>query len=279
LTLRIATELHLKRLVVGGFERVFELGRIWRNEGISTRHNPEFTSIELYQAYADYHDMMALTEQLVAGAAEQVLGTTRVTYQGTPIDLTPPWRRVTMNDLVKEAMGGFDFEALDVASDPAGALAEAKAAAEAAGVPNVDEATKVGNVLNECFEHLCEEELVQPTFVMDHPKDISPLAKPHRSKPGATERFEAFVVGRELANAFSELTDPIDQRERFELQAAKKAAGDDEAHDVDEEFLAALEQGMPPTGGLGIGIDRLVMLLTDAPSIRDVIAFPLLRKE
>ena len=284
LTLRIATELHLKRLIVGGFERVFELGRIWRNEGISTRHNPEFTSIELYQAYADYEDMMTLTETLVSGAAKEVLGTTQVEYQGTPIDLTPPWRRVTMAELVKDAMGGFDFDALDRSTPEreAEALEAAKAAAKAAGVANLDKAgIRVGNVLNECFEHLCEENLVQPTFVTDHPKEISPLAKPHRS-PGkffATERFEAFVYGRELANAFSELTDPVDQRERFELQAAKKAAGDDEAHDVDEDFLSALEQGMPPTGGLGIGIDRLVMLLTDAASIRDVIAFPLLRKE
>uniref|UniRef100_A0A7S2SWK4 Lysine--tRNA ligase n=1 Tax=Rhizochromulina marina TaxID=1034831 RepID=A0A7S2SWK4_9STRA len=278
LTLRIATELHLKRLIVGGFHRVYELGRIWRNEGISTRHNPEFTSIELYQAFADYHDMMDITEEIVSGLAEALHGTTTVSYQGESIDLSRPWRRVSMSDLVKEAHpDGFDFAQLDPTD--ATAVDQARAAAEKAGVPNVASKTSVGSILNECFEHLCEESLIQPTFVLDHPKEISPLAKPHRSKPGCTERFELFVVGRELANAFSELTDPIDQRQRFELQAAKKASGDEEAHDVDEDYLQAMEQGMPPTGGLGIGIDRLVMLLTDSPSIRDVIAFPLLRKE
>jgi len=277
LTLRIATELHLKRLVIGGFDRVYELGRIWRNEGISTRHNPEFTSIELYQAYADYHDMMSLTENLIAGVARGVLGTDKVMYQGTEIDLAPPWRRLTMAEAVKghPAMGGFDISTLPQ-DDPA-SLTLAREAAEAAGVSNVAALTSVGRVLNECFEQLCEEGLVQPTFILDHPKEISPLAKPHRSKAGCTERFELFVVGRELANSFSELTDPIEQRERFEIQATRKAAGDEEAHGVDEDFLQALEQGMPPTGGLGIGIDRLVMLLTDAPSIRDVIAFPQMR--
>jgi len=293
LTLRIATELHLKRLVVGGFERVFELGRIWRNEGISTRHNPEFTSIELYQAYADYNDMMHLTEALVAGACAEVNGgATSVAYQGVDIDLAPPWRRVSMSQLVKDhpLMEGFDFDPLLALSASvsdqgdgqlkASLLSQAKAQAAKAGVPGTDECPQTGgNVLNLCFEFLCEESLMQPTFVTDHPLEISPLAKPHRSKPGCTERFEAFVYGRELANAFSELTDAVDQRERFEKQALKKAGGDEEAHDVDEEFLQALEQGMPPTGGLGIGIDRLVMLLTDAPAIKDVIAFPLQRKE
>jgi len=277
LTLRIATELYLKRLIVGGFDKVYELGRIFRNEGISTRHNPEFTSIELYQAYADYRDIMQLTEALITGAAQEVCGGTVVDYQGVSIDLTPPWRRVTMHELVRDAMpDNFDFEAL---GDSAEDLEKARAAAAAAGVPKTGEATSVGKLLAMAFDELVEENLVQPTFVTDYPIEISPLAKPHRSKPGVTERFELFVVGRELANAFSELTDPIDQRGRFEEQAAKKAAGDDEACGVDEEFLAALEVGMPPTGGLGIGIDRLVMLLTDSPTIKDVIAFPLLRPE
>ena len=277
LTLRIATELYLKRLVIGGFDRVYELGRIFRNEGISTRHNPEFTSIELYQAYADYSDMMDLAEALIAGAANHVHGTTVVEYQGTKIDLTPPWRRVTMNDLVRDAMpDAFDFSSL---SDAPEDLDRAREAAAAAGVPKVGEATSVGQLLAMCFDELCEEKLVQPTFVTDYPVEMSPLAKPHRSKPGVTERFELFVVGRELANAFSELTDPVDQRGRFEAQAAKKAAGDEEACGVDEDFLTALEHGMPPTGGIGIGIDRLIMLLTDSASIKDVIAFPLLRPE
>jgi lysyl-tRNA synthetase class 2 len=277
LTLRIATELYLKRLIVGGFDRVYELGRIFRNEGISTRHNPEFTSIELYQAYADYTDMMDLAEALIAGAAKQVTGGTVVQYQGTTVDLTPPWRRVTMSDLVREAMpNGFDFAALTGAE---GDLARAREAAAAAGVPNVNECQTVGKVLALCFDELCEGNLIQPTFVTEYPTEISPLAKPHRSKPGVTERFELFVVGRELANAFSELTDPVDQRQRFEAQAAKKAAGDEEACGVDEDFLNALEHGMPPCGGMGIGIDRLIMLLTDSASIKDVIAFPLLRPE
>ena len=273
LTLRIATELYLKRLVVGGFDRVYEIGRIFRNEGISTRHNPEFTSIELYQAYADYEDMMDLAERLISGACEHVHGRTAIEYQGTPVDLTPPWRRATMSDLVREAMpDAFDFDSCDD-------VEAARAAAAAAGVPKVSDATSVGQVLALAFDELVEETLVQPTFVTDYPVEISPLAKPHRAKPGVTERFELFVVGRELANAFSELTDPMDQRERFEAQAAKKAAGDEEACGVDEDFLTALEHGMPPTGGIGIGIDRLIMLLTDSATIKDVIAFPLLRPE
>ena len=277
LTLRIATELHLKRLIVGGFDRVYEIGRIFRNEGISTRHNPEFTSMELYQAYADYEDMMELAEGLIAGACEHVHGKTTVTYQGTEVDLTPPWRRVTMAELVREALpDGLDYDAL---SDSAEDLEKARASAAAAGVPKTDEATSAGQLLAMCFDELVEEKLIQPTFVTDYPLAISPLAKPHRSKPGVTERFELFVVGRELANAFSELTDPVDQRVRFEAQAAKKAAGDEEACGVDEDFLTALEHGMPPTGGIGIGIDRLIMLLTDSATIKDVIAFPLLRKE
>ncbi len=271
LYLRIATELHLKRLIVGGFEKVFELGRIFRNEGISTRHNPEFTTIELYQAYADYHDMMTLTETLITTAAQDVLGTLQITYQGTAIDLTPPWRRITMHEAVQEKTG-IDFSQFD-------SLEEAKAAAQAAGLQQVEACEAIGKLLNEAFEQTVETTLIQPTFILDYPVEISPLAKPHRAKPGLVERFELFIVGRETANSFSELTDPIDQRQRLEAQAARKDAGDLEAHSVDEDFLNALEHGMPPTGGLGIGIDRLVMLLTDSPSIRDVIAFPLLKPE
>lgn len=271
LYLRIATELHLKRLIVGGFEKVFEMGRIFRNEGISTRHNPEFTSIELYQAYADYHDMMALTEALIVEAAQSVLGTLEIDYQGDRIDLTPPWRRATMHELVEEATG-IDFSQYDT-------LDAAKAAAQAAGISGVDTAPSLGKLLNEAFEQRVETSLIQPTFVLDYPVEISPLAKPHRSKPGLVERFELFIVGRETANSFSELTDPVDQLQRLEAQAAKKAAGDDEAHNVDLDFVTALEYGMPPTGGMGMGIDRLVMLLTNSPSIRDVIAFPLLKPE
>jgi lysyl-tRNA synthetase, class II len=271
LYLRIATELHLKRLIVGGFEKVFELGRIFRNEGVSTRHNPEFTSIEVYQAYADYEDMMRLTEEMITTVAQSVLGTLEISYQGTPISLTAPWRRVTMNDIVKEVTG-LDFSSFD-------SLETARSAVKAARIGGCDDIQTVGKLLNEVFEQKCETTLIQPTFVLDYPVEISPLAKPHRSKPGIVERFELFVVGRELANSFSELTDPIDQRERLEAQAARKAEGDDEAHDIDEDFLTALEYGMPPTGGLGIGIDRLVMLLCDCASIRDAIAFPLLKPE
>jgi lysyl-tRNA synthetase, class II len=271
LYLRIATELHLKRLVVGGFEKVFEMGRIFRNEGISTRHNPEFTSIEIYQAYADYTDMMELTETLIITAARDAIGTLQINYQGTDIKLEAPWKRITMHDAVKEVTG-VDFMTF---TD----LETAKAAAKAAGIHDIADCASIGKLLNEAFEQKVEATLIQPTFVTDYPVEISPLAKPHRSKPGLVERFELFVVGRELGNSFSELTDPIDQRERLEAQAARKAAGDLEAQDVDEDFLCALEHGMPPTGGLGIGIDRLVMLLTDAASIRDVIAFPLLKPE
>uniref|UniRef100_A0A8J6ZUZ1 Lysine--tRNA ligase n=1 Tax=Desmonostoc muscorum LEGE 12446 TaxID=1828758 RepID=A0A8J6ZUZ1_DESMC len=271
LYLRIATELYLKRLIVGGFEKVFEVGRIFRNEGISTRHNPEFTMIEIYQAYADYNDMMALTEGIITTVAQEVLGTLQITYQGESIDLTPPWRRVTMHDLVKE-FTGLDFNSFQ-------SLEEAKTASKNAGIPDVDEAQSIGKLLNLAFEEKVEANLIQPTFVIDYPVEISPLAKPHRSVPGLVERFELFIVGRETGNSFSELTDPIEQRERLEEQAARKAAGDLEAQGVDEDFLTALEYGMPPTGGLGIGIDRLVMLLTDSASIRDVIAFPLLKPE
>ena len=271
LYLRIATELHLKRLIVGGFERVFEMGRIFRNEGVSTRHNPEFTSIEVYQAYADYDDMMALTENMISSIAKEVLGKTKVNYQGEEIDLTTPWRRVTMHEVVKDATG-VDFAQYDD-------FDSAKTAAKDAGIEVPAQCQTIGKLLNEAFEQKVETTLIQPTFVTDYPVEISPLAKPHRNKPGLVERFELFIVGRETANSFSELTDPLDQRARLEAQAAKKAAGDLEANDIDEDFLAALEYGMPPTGGLGIGIDRLVMLLTDSPSIRDVIAFPLLKNQ
>ena len=271
LYLRIATELHLKRLIVGGFEKVFELGRIFRNEGVSTRHNPEFTSIEVYQAYADYEDMMTLTEGMITTVAQSVLGTLEISYQDTPISLTAPWRRVTMHEIVKEVTG-LDFNSFDN-------LETAQAAVKSAGISGCDDAKTLGRLLNEVFEQKCETTLIQPTFVLDYPTEISPLAKPHRSKPGIVERFELFAVGRELANSFSELTDPVDQRERLEAQAARKAEGDVEAQDVDEDFLTALEYGMPPTGGLGIGIDRLVMLLCDCASIRDAIAFPLLKPE
>ncbi|MEB3265120.1 MAG: lysine--tRNA ligase, partial [Cyanobacteriota bacterium] len=271
LTLRIATELHLKRLIVGGFERVYELGRIFRNEGVSTRHNPEFTSVEIYQAYSDYLGMMELTEQLIAAVAQEVCGSTRLSYQGTAIDLTPPWRRATMHELVAEATG-LDFAAF-------GSREQAAAAMVGAGLPVPEAADSVGRLLNEAFEQAVEPTLVQPTFVMDYPIEISPLARQHRSKPGLVERFELFIVGRETANAFSELIDPLEQRRRLEAQQCRRQAGDLEAQGVDEDFLMALEVGMPPTGGLGIGIDRLAMLLTDSASIRDVIAFPLLRPE
>ena len=271
LTLRIATELHLKRLVVGGFERVYELGRIFRNEGVSTRHNPEFTSVEVYQAYADYTDMMELTEALIAHVCQEVCGGTVIPYQGTSIDLTPPWRRATMHELVQQATG-LDFSRFSSREEAAAAMA-----AQGLEVPAL--ADSVGRLLVEAFEQRVEESLIQPTFVLDYPVENSPLARAHRSKPGLVERFELFIVGRETANAFSELIDPVDQRQRLEAQQLRKAAGDLEAQGVDEDFLQALEVGMPPTGGLGIGIDRLVMLLTDSASIRDVIAFPLLRPE
>ena len=271
LTLRIATELHLKRLVVGGFERVYELGRIFRNEGVSTRHNPEFTSIEIYQAYSDYIGMMELTEQMVSAVCLEVCGSTTISYQGTAIDLAPPWRRATMHELVQDATG-LDFSSFSSREEAATAMASK-------GLHAPELADSVGRLLNEAFEQAVESTLIQPTFVTDYPVEISPLARPHRSKPGLVERFELFIVGREHANAFSELTDPVDQRQRLEAQQARKAAGDLEAQGLDEDFVTALEVGMPPTGGLGIGIDRLVMLLTDSPSIRDVIAFPLLRPE
>ncbi len=272
LFLRIATELHLKRLVVGGFDRVYELGRIFRNEGVSTRHNPEFTSVEIYQAFADYLDMMSQTEEMIAAVSCQICGSTKIKYQGTEIDLTPPWRRVTMHEVVHKATG-INF------MDFGESRLEAASTMKKAGLEVKDDADTVGRLLNDAFEQTVEPNLIQPTFVIDYPIEISPLARKHRSKEGMVERFELFIAGRETANAFSELIDPIDQRSRLEAQQARRASGDLEAQGLDEDFLNALEVGMPPTGGLGIGIDRLVMLLTDSPSIRDVIAFPLLRTE
>ncbi|WP_413376940.1 lysine--tRNA ligase [Alkalihalobacillus sp. 1P02AB] len=268
LYMRIAIELHLKRLIVGGLEKVYEIGRVFRNEGVSTRHNPEFTMIELYEAYADYKDIMRLTENVIAHIAEEVLGMTTVTYGEYQIDLKPEWKRVHMVDAVKEA-SGVDF--WQEMSDE-----EARALAKKHGV-HVKETMTYGHVVNEFFEHFVEENLIQPTFIYGHPVAISPLAKKNLEDPRFTDRFELFIVGREHANAFSELNDPIDQRQRFEQQLVEREQGDDEAHMMDEDFVEALEYGMPPTGGLGIGIDRLVMLLTNSPSIRDVLLFPQMR--
>lgn len=267
LYLRIATELHLKRLIVGGLERVYEIGRIFRNEGISTKHNPEFTTIEVYQAYADYFDMMELTESLVAYVAQKTLKTTAINYQGMDIDLTPPWPRLTMVDAVKKYTG-MDFLAFT--------NEEARQAVRSLGIDIAEHAT-LGMCISEAYEEAVEHHLIQPTIIMDYPVEVSPLAKRRSDDPRFTYRFEAVCAGRELANAFSELNDPDDQRGRFIAQMAEREKGDDEAHMMDEDFLAALEQGMPPTGGMGLGVDRLVMLLTDSASIRDVILFPLMR--
>lgn len=268
LYMRIALELHLKRLIVGGFEKVYEIGRVFRNEGISVRHNPEFTLLELYEAYTDFHGMMDITEQLIRTVAQKVLGTTKIVYNDVEIDLGKPFERITMAEAVKK-YSGVDFYEIKTTE-------EAKSIADKHHIEYEDRHQK-GDILNLFFEHYCEEHLVQPTFITEHPVEISPLAKRKPSDPDYTERFELFIVGREHANAFSELNDPIDQRERFERQAQLKAQGDDEANDVDEDFLTALEYGMPPTGGLGIGIDRIVMLLTGSYSIRDVLLFPTMR--
>ncbi|MGI6517595.1 MAG: lysine--tRNA ligase [Bacillota bacterium] len=267
LYMRIATELHLKRLIVGGFEKVYELGRIFRNEGISTRHNPEFTSIEVYEAYADYYDMMDLTEGLVAYVAETVLGTMAVEYQGEKIDFTPPWTRVTMAEAVQNETG-IDFLSLE--------QKEAVAACRRLGLEMPDDAG-CGLCMSEAYEEFVERNLIQPTIVMDYPIEVSPLAKRRADNPELTYRFEVVCAGRELANAFTELNDPEDQLERFQTQVAQREKGDEEAHMMDDDFVTALEYGMPPTGGMGLGVDRLVMLLTDSASIRDVILFPLMR--
>lgn len=270
LYMRIAIELHLKRLIVGGLEKVYEIGRVYRNEGISTRHNPEFTMIELYEAYADYKDIMNLTETMVAHIAKEVLGTTVIDYQGVEVDLTPSWRRVSMVDAVKEVTGvDFSVHMTDE---------EARNLAKEHKVP-VEAHNKFGHILNAFFEQFVEETLIQPTFITGHPVEISPLAKRNEEDPRFTDRFELFVVAREHANAFTELNDPIDQRQRFESQLVEREQGNDEAHEMDDDFIRALEYGMPPTGGLGIGIDRLVMLLTNAASIRDVLLFPHMRTQ
>ena len=266
--LRISLELYLKRLIVGGLERVFEIGRVYRNEGVDARHNPEFTLMELYQAYTDYYGMMELTESMFRYLAQEVCGTTKINYQGNEIDLGKPFRRLTMTDAIKE-YAGVDFD--QVATDE-----EAKALAKKHHIEYEERHTK-GDIVNLFFEEFCEKELVQPTFIMDHPIAISPLTKKKPDDPSKVERFELFINTWEMCNAYSELNDPIDQRERFKAQDALADAGDEEANHTDEDFLNALEIGMPPTGGIGYGIDRLVMLLTDSPSIRDVLLFPTLK--
>jgi lysyl-tRNA synthetase, class II len=268
--LRIALELPLKRLVVGGFERVFEIGRVFRNEGLDTRHNPEFTLLEAYQALADYHDMMDLVEAICSEAALAAAGTTVVTVEGKEIDLRPPWRRVKMGDLIEEVRG--------VHMHPSMPIDEARAICDRLGVP-YESGWGAGRLMSEVYDETCEHTLVDPTFVYDYPREVSPLARTHREDPELVERFEAVVAGRELANAYSELNDAVDQRARFEAEAAAKAAGDEEAEDVDDDYIRALEYGLPPTGGLGIGLDRLVMLISGAQAIREAILFPTMRPE
>lgn len=268
LYMRIAPELYLKRLIVGGFERVYEVGRVFRNEGIDIRHNPEFTIAELYQAYADYQDLMRLTEDIVSGIALEVLGTTQVVYQGQDINFAPPWNRITMPEAVKQYTN-VDFNTVTT-------VEEARAIADGLGV-KYEKKHGIGGILNNIFEDKVEEHLIQPTFIIGHPTEISPLAKRNKDNPEITDRFEVFVFGRELANGFSELNDPIDQEGRFNSQVEQRESGDVEAHMMDHDYVNALEYGLPPTGGLGIGIDRLVMFLTDSYSIRDVLLFPHMR--
>ncbi len=267
--MRIANELFLKRLIVGGFDAVYEMGKMFRNEGMSIKHNPEYTAMELYKAYADYNDMMELTEGLIAYMAEKALGTTKITYQGTDIDLTPPWKRVSMHELVEEETG-VDFYSLE-------SIEEARKIAKDKLNLEVKDSMKIGHIVNLAFEEFCEKDLIQPTFVLHHPVEVSPLAKRNPDDPRITNRFEAFINTWEVANAFSELNDPIDQRERFDEQLKQREAGDNEAHMMDTDFVNALEVGLPPTGGLGVGIDRVIMLITDSPSIRDVILFPTMK--
>ena len=266
--LRIANELYLKRLIVGGFDKVYEMGRMFRNEGISIKHNPEFTNIELYSAYEDYHDMMDITEEIISTVAQNVLGTTKITYQGTPIDLTPGWKRITMIDSIKEVTG-IDFNTINTDE-------EAREVLEKLGIEFESTITR-GEAINLVFEEKVEETLIQPTFIYDYPIEVCPLTKKKPSDPRLTERFEIFIGGREYGNAYSELNDPIDRYERFLDQVRQKNAGNEEANDMDEDFVQALEYGMPPTGGLGIGVDRLIMLLTDSASIRDVLLFPTMK--
>lgn len=265
--LRIANELFLKRLIVGGFNKVYEMGKMFRNEGMDRSHNPEFTNMELYAAYEDYHDMMEITEELFETVSKEVLGTDQINYQGTEISLKAPWKRITMLDAVKE-YAGVD---LNDKKDE-----EARAIAKELGV-EIEENDTWGKVLSEMFEHFCEDKLIQPTFVIGHPVEVSPLAKRNPKDPRLTQRFEAFINGTEYANAFSELNDPIDQKERFEAQVAAKEEGDEEAHPMDYDFINAIEVGLPPTGGLGIGVDRMIMLLTDQASIRDILLFPTMK--
>ena len=267
--LRIANELYLKRLIVGGFDKVYEMGRMFRNEGMDIKHNPEFTNIELYAAFADYNDMMDITEEIVSKTAQKVLGTTKINYQGTDIDLTPNWKRITMIDAIKEQTG-VDFNTIETDE-------EALEVAKKLEVEIDAIKTTRGEIINQIFEDKVEETLIQPTFIYDYPVEVSPLTKRKPSDPRLTERFELFIGGREYANAYSELNDPIDQYERFLNQVRQREAGDDEANMMDEDFVAALEYGMPPTGGLGIGVDRLIMLLTDQASIRDILLFPTMK--
>jgi len=266
--MRIANELYLKRLIVGGFDKVYEMGKMFRNEGMSIKHNPEYTAMELYAAYEDFEYVLNITENLVAYCCEKALGTTKVNYQGVELDFTPPWNRITMTDAVTK-YAGVNFNEIETDE-------EAREAGKKLGLEITDDMKK-GHIINEAFEAFCEEHLVQPTFVTHHPVEVSPLAKRNPENPSITNRFEAFANTWEIANAFSELNDPIDQRERFEEQMKARDAGDDEAHMMDEDFLNALEVGLPPTGGLGIGIDRLIMLLTNSTSIRDVILFPTMK--
>ncbi|MCU5587856.1 lysine--tRNA ligase [Bacillus cereus] len=268
LYMRIAIELHLKRLIVGGLEKVYEIGRVFRNEGVSTRHNPEFTMIELYEAYADYNDIMKLTENMVAHIAKKVLGTTTIQYGDYEINLEPEWTRLHMVDAIKQHSGADFWNPMSVE--------EARELAKEHNV-EIKDTMEVGHIINEFFEQKVEDKLIQPTFIYGHPVEISPLAKKNDEDPRFTDRFELFIVAREHANAFTELNDPIDQKERFEAQLKEREKGNDEAHMMDDDYIEALEYGMPPTGGLGIGIDRLVMLLTNAPSIRDVLLFPAMR--